>query len=435
MISPLLKQAQGTKNAKLIELATQIGDKTEEVKKQFDVLDTEGGREPTADEFKSITERNKEIEGLEEQFAKLLEVEGIRLANSQRKEALNAPVKGTIFAGLGDEQKSDVPSRLSDQVLSDEGFKGWLENITAGGRVKSQQFGSSPHAQVKTLITGESSTSAGALVVTDRKPILDPGTFQRPDLTMRDIITVGTTDGDLVEYVRVTGFTNNAAPTAEATDVDDGDKPESAMTLAVVQEAVKTIAHWIPATRRALSDAGQLRTLIDSFLRYGADEELEDQMLTGSGSGENFTGVLNTANISTQAWSNDLLETTRKARTKVRTLGRARPTAYVLNPADWEALDLLQDNEARYYFGGPSQMGTPRLWGLPVVESEGMTSGTGMVADWRLAVLWDRMQTEILVSDSHSDFFTRNLIAILAEMRAAFGVLRPKAFVSIDLTA
>ena len=64
-----------------------------------------------------------------------------------------------------------------------------------------------------------------------------------------------------------------------------------------------------------------------------------------------------------------------------------------------------------------------------------MTEGYGVVADWRRAVLLDREQTQILVSDSHSDFFVRNLIAILAELRAAFFVLRPSAFVSADLTA
>jgi hypothetical protein len=45
------------------------------------------------------------------------------------------------------------------------------------------------------------------------------------------------------------------------------------------------------------------------------------------------------------------------------------------------------------------------------------------------------MRVSISVSNQHSDFFIRNLVAILAEMRAAFGVLRPAAFVETDLTA
>ncbi len=221
----------------------------------------------------------------------------------------------------------------------------------------------------------------------------------------------------------------------DATSGSSGVKPESTLITELVSEPVKTIAHWIPATRRALSDAGQLRTLIDSFLRYGLEEELEDQILTGDGVGQNFTGVMNTTGTTTQAWDTNLLTTTRKARTKVRVTGRATPTGYVMHPNDWEDLDLLQDNEARYYFGGPSILGTPRLWGLPVIESEGMTEGFAICADWRLLVLWDREVANILMSDSHSDFFIRNMIAVLAELRAALGCLRPAAFVETDLTA
>jgi HK97 family phage major capsid protein len=136
-----------------------------------------------------------------------------------------------------------------------------------------------------------------------------------------------------------------------------------------------------------------------------------------------------------QAWSNDILETTRKARTLVRTVGRDTPTAYVMNPADWETIDLLQDNEARYFFGGPSQLGTPRLWGLPVVETEAQDAGNGWVGNFRKYALFDRQQSMISVTDSHSDFFIRNLIAVLAELRVAGAVIKPVAFVEIDLAA
>jgi hypothetical protein len=50
-------------------------------------------------------------------------------------------------------------------------------------------------------------------------------------------------------------------------------------------------------------------------------------------------------------------------------------------------------------------------------------------------VLWDREQAMISVSDSHADFFIRNLVAILCELRAAMGIIRPTAFVEIDLTS
>jgi HK97 family phage major capsid protein len=393
--------------------------------------------EITADQKTAVKDRNKRIEEIEHQLSDALELEGIRSKNQERRRTADTPVTGLPTPNTGEAKDGAAPAMsLGEQFINDPQFKQWFKEIAPQGRVAERQRIQSPPVQLKTLLTGLSSTSGGALVVNQRLATLDMGTFMRP-LTIRDIVTTGTTNSDTVEYVRMGATTNAAAPVAEATATAgaSGAKPESAMALAVVTETVKTIAHWIPATRRALADAGQLRTLIDSFLRYGLEEELEDQMLTGDATGENFDGILHVAGTTAQAWSTDILTTLRKARTKVTLTGRATPTAYALNPLDWETIDLLQDNEARYYFGGPSVLGNPRMWGLPVVESEGVTQGIGVCADWRLAVLWDREQAQILTTDSHSDFFTRNMIVILAELRAAFGVIRPSAFVIADLTA
>lgn len=211
------------------------------------------------------------------------------------------------------------------------------------------------------------------------------------------------------------------------------------MTFEKVTATVKTIAEWVPATKRGLADASQLRGLIDDELRADLAEEEEDQILNGNGSGENLTGILNTSGIQAQAYSatvtglSPLLETTRKAKTKIRTVGRAVPTGYVVNPADWEKIELarLEKNPANEGVG----VTVPTLHGLPVVESEAIAEGVALVGDFRKAVVWDREQASITATDSHADFFIRNLVAILGEQREAFGVTRPKAFATIDLTA
>lgn len=342
----------------------------------------------------------------------------------------------------------DGRKSLGQLYTEGQEYKSLLETVPGGQftkqhRVQARPSGFKhlvrPSRGQKALVTGASDTSAGAFVQNDYLGLqVGLDVFQRP-LTLRDLVTPGTTDSDTVEYVRVTSTTNAAAPVAEATTTSNGTKPESALATAKVTSTVKTIAHWIPVTKRALSDAAQIRTLIDNFLEYGLEEELEDQMIAGDGTGENFDGIGNVSGVQAQAWDTNMLTTLRKAKTKVRTVGRSIPTGYVLNPADVEALDLLTDNENRFYFGGPSGtivFGTAApLWNLPVIESEAVPAGTGYVGDWRKAILWDREQSSITMTDSHSDFFVKNLVAILAEMRAAFGVIQPNAFVEIDLTA
>lgn len=423
----------------LQELNREIATKSAAVEELFLKADERGDGVNTKEEMDSIKALNKEIEEHEKRASDLREAASMREANSGRIKALDAPIRDIPVSGG---QKAERSNRLlSDLVLESPAMKDWLKQVAGDGYGPSPKVSlQSPRIPVggfsmKTLLTGASATSAGALITSDRKPIID-SYYQRP-LTIRDLITIGQTDSDAVEYVRVTGVTNNAAAVPEATASGNGSgaKPESAMALVRVSEAVKTVAHWIPATNRALSDSSQLRTLIDTFLTYGLAEELEDQMMIGDGVGENFTGVEVVSGTTAQAFATDVLTTTRKGRTKVRITGRAQPTGWVMHPNDWEAIDLLQDNEKRYFYGGPSVMGSPRLWGLPVVESEAITEGKAIVADWRMAVLWERMSTQISMTNSHSDFFVRNLVAILAEFRAAFGLLRPAAFVICDLTA
>jgi HK97 family phage major capsid protein len=420
------------------QLVTQIGELNAQVTAIFD----KAGDEPLDAATKgSVIDTNKKIEELELEVQEILAQQELKNGAQQRAAEYNKPADGQRLGAPAakSRERVEVARSLGEMVTDNPEFKSWMERITRNGHIPQRTNIQSPPIEVaglKALITGVSSTSAGALVSNDRLNIIDAGTFGRP-LTLRDLVTNGTTGSDTVEYVRQGTHTNAAATVAEATATGDGTgaKPESSMALSVVTENVKTIAHWVAATNRALADAGQLRTLIDSFLRYGLEEELEDQMMNGDGAGENFTGILNTSGTGTQAFATDMLTTTRKARTKVMTEGRARATAYVMHPLDWEALDLTQDAEERYYFGGPMVMGTPRLWGLPVVESEAIAQGTAIVADWRLAALWDREQASITTSNSHSDFFVRNLVAILAELRAAFGVIRPAAFIEIDMAA
>lgn len=332
-------------------------------------------------------------------------------------------------------------------------YKNLLDSVPGGHFSKEHRVQTRPVAVdsllrsapgAKSLITGVSQTSGGAFVNPDLLGLqVGSEAFQRP-LMLRDLVTAGTTQSDMVEYVRVTGQTNNAAPTAEATTTSNGVKPESGIATVRITTPVRTIAHWIPVTKRALSDAAQIRTLIDNFLQYGLEEELEDQMISGDGTGENFTGLAATSGVQAQPFDTSLLVTLRKAKTKVRTVGRSIPTGYIINPTDVESLDLLTDTQGRFYFGGPSGTinnaglagaTTSPVWNLPVIESECVPAGTAYVGDWRKAILWDREQSSITMSDSHASFFVQNLVAILAEMRAAFGVIQPSAFVACTLHA
>lgn len=373
-------------------------------------------------------------------------LEGIKTTKAD--EAVIAQAK-EFADSVGVADGGDVRARIKSlglTVCDSPEFKAMLSGFPEG-RIPSKGRVQSSPISVKSLFTGLSSTSAGAFVVNERTDIVEM--LGRKPLTVRDLVSKRRTTSDAVEYVRQSSHTNAAAVVAEATssaaptvvssvvtlNAGGGYKPEGSWAFEVVTAAVKTIAEWVPVTKRALADVAQLEGLINDELAADIAEAEEAQILNGNGSGENFTGITATSGIQTQAWSTDLFETVRKGVTLLRTVGRVNPTALVLNPADAEAIDLTKDGQDRYYYGGPSAIGQRTLWGVPVVESETQTAGTGLMGDFSKAVLWDREQTTVTMTDSHADFFIRNLVAILAEERLAFGVTRPTAFVSLDLTA
>jgi HK97 family phage major capsid protein len=352
------------------------------------------------------------------------------------------------LAEVKENSKRIISGSIADQFLSNPAYKAWYKSVAPSGYIPESRKGLvSPSVELKTLglfkkdlITGVDSTSAGAFVVPQ-----DTGLYEgigRFPTVLRDLISVRQTVSDAVEFVRQTTQVTQAAPTQESNVTDytaytgeiEGKKPEGAMTFERVNEPVKTIAVWIPATKRALSDAAQIRGIIDQELREDLADELENQLFNGTGTGENFTGIANQAGTLLEQYDTDIITTTRQALTTLRVTGRVNPTAWVFNPTDWESVELLQDGNNHFYYGGPIAAGPKTLWGVPVVESFHVTSGSAWLANWRKAVLWDREQTTISVSDSHSDFFIRNMVAILAEMRAAFGLIKPSAFIEVELS-
>jgi HK97 family phage major capsid protein len=300
----------------------------------------------------------------------------------------------------------------------------------------------------KTLVTGVAATQGGAYT---QNQIL-PGTVDligERQLTVRDLCTNIQINTDTFEYVTITAKTNAAATVPEATTsatpglnnvavgaytAAHGVKPESGFALAVVTSPVETIAHLMPITRRAAADAPQVRSLVDAFLLYGLKEEEEDQILNGNGTSPNLRGILQTVGINTVGSAGTDLDAIVDGIAAIRA-DRQNPNGIVVHPNDWYSTGFLtaKDTAGNYLLANPGasidQLNT--LWGLRVVVSEAMTENTVLVGNFRQAVVADRMQSTIFVTDSHNDWFARNILAVLAEERLGFGVLDPEAFCTV----
>jgi len=225
-------------------------------------------------------------------------------------------------------------------------------------------------------------------------------------------------------YIQQTTRTNNAAFTADLTA-----KPVSVFTFKEVRDHTRVLAHLSePIPVRFDQDYADHMELIRSELVNGLMPKLEAQVIGGNGTGENLTGILNTSGIQAPAFATDLPTTIRKARTTLQTLDET-PTAWVFHPADAEALDLLREGTGTGQFLELARV----LGDLPFVVSNGVPVGTALLADWNQSRLYVTEDSTFAV-DAGGDNFSKNQFVARVEGRYGFAVLRPQAFVKVDLT-
>jgi len=332
-------------------------------------------------------------------------------------------------------KRQPVRSRKSwgQQFTEAEPYKAFAKQFD-GREVPASMHVDLPAVEMKAILTD--SGVGAALLSPDERGLIDYGPYQRP-LVLRDLISNGRTSSNSVRYARITGWTNAAAgvheaSTATGTGTSGGVKPQSDIQTTAFTATVVTIAHWFAASKQSLSDVPLLRTLIDQFGRYGLAEEEEDQIIGGTGvANDQLDGFRLASGIQTQAFSTTIADSIRKAITKVQVNGQANPNGVLMNPADAEAVDLAKDSQLRYFGNGPFGLGPNTLWGLPRVVSQAVPAQKAYVADFRTILFLVRMDPTVAITDSHSDYFVRNLIAILFEERAANLIFRPSAICEV----
>jgi HK97 family phage major capsid protein len=102
----------------------------------------------------------------------------------------------------------------------------------------------------------------------------------------------------------------------------------------------------------------------------------------------------------------------------------------VLNPKDWADIELTKTDEGAYLFANPQNGTDPRLWRLPVVETQAMAADNFLTGAFQLgAQIFDREDANVELSTEDSDNFRKNLVTIRAEERLALAVYRPESFV------
>ena len=407
--------------SKVNELMDQIAVKRAELKSVFE--GAEDGKY-TSDQKEEIKSRNDELAELVED----LNIEKKKASNEKALEVDSKPVAEMPLAADDDSEAKSVGQLFTES----DAYKNFI-----GQGVK----GIDSRIETKTTLntTGyppEVLRQPGFLEFLTR----DPNTV----ISLFDQIN---SDQNAFSYLEETTFTNAAAEAAEGSAI-----AEATLEFTERTEAIRKIGVYIPVTDELLADQAGVQGYLNSRLQTMIRLRLDSQLLSGDGTAPNLEGILDagktsvgSTDFSSYAGNLGKLGALYGAITDIRVNAFTEPDAIVMHPNDWNdivtsvSVDFAGDSAAGYAAKNPlfiaagSMASGPQaaIWGLKVVPTTAITEGTVLVGKFgggEAAHVVMRQGIDLAVTDSHSDFFIKNQLAIRATMRVGFPVYRQAAF-------
>lgn len=344
-----------------------------------------------------------------------------RAAAGERSESRGP---SAAFAGLGD---NEVRS-LGAQVVEADGYEEWANGA------RSTPFEVEVRTPVTTY-TDETAPGSGVFLPIGT-PTIAPGAIRQQRLFVRDLLSTQQTGLSSVPYIQEVNSTSNAS---DATTVAEGSaKPETTMEFQQLDAPARKIAAWIPVTEEAMTDAPTLMGYINTRLTYMVMLREEAQVIAGNGTAPNIKGITDFSNVQTQAAvDDDVPATVAAAFGKIENVD-GDPDGVVFNPLDyWAGVAERHSSQLDNSGNGnaPASLAMNSLsWGERSIRSRSLAQGDALAGSWRMgATLFDRTGVTIRVGNQHSDYFTKNMVAVLAEKRSALAVHRPDFFVDITI--
>jgi len=210
--------------------------------------------------------------------------------------------------------------------------------------------------------------------------------------------------------------------------------------VAVTTSLKKVTAIW-KQTDEILSDAPRFVSHVNARAGYMLDCVVEDQLLSGTGSSNQLTGLVNVSGIGSAtatAFNMDFIESLLDERTKIR---KATPNfnvdSLLLADEDYDALMKLKNDDDQYVLGGPTgfvygngvTIGK-NLWNsITMVPTPALSSGTAILGAFKAgATVYEHVTGRRFDVGYDGEDFSHGRVSMRAYQRLALAVEYPAAF-------
>lgn len=427
----ILKEAQEKFKEKQAALAA-IFEKAKTESGEYDFQKVEhaelDGLKTTVAKVEKIHQMEAELNALWDECSALQKAEKDWNDISSRR---GLPAVGPAQPGDATQDRRIVQKSIGELIARSQEYADFVTKARAKGGINFSlkdlfpsdvlaKFNAFATVGTKTLFE----TTAGWAPESMRIPGLVVEKATRP-VQLLDIIPLGRTSFEQIVYMEETTRTHSAAEKAEGVAY-----AESAFVLTEQTSNVRKITDSVPVTDEQLEDVEQAESYLNGRLVFGLRQRLDTQVLIGNGTAPNLRGIKNVSGILTQAKGTDPIpDAVHKLLRQIRVTGRAMPTHVIMHPTDWESVRLLRTADGIYIWGSPSEAGPERMWGLPVIQCDIDSAGTGYAGSFmpQWISLFERRGVDVQVGYVDTQF-AQGKRTIRADMRMAFVVFRAAAF-------
>jgi HK97 family phage major capsid protein len=260
--------------------------------------------------------------------------------------------------------------------------------------------------------------SGGTVGLSEMEPGITRIARRRP--FMRQLVNSRGTTSKYVVYTEQ----KNADPGVAGMTAEGALKTQTDFDVVEKNCEVKKVTAFIKVSKEMIADVPFMQGEINGELMEIVELKLDSQILSGDGLGDNLEGILENAlpftpgvtftGLVPSANQSDVL------RIAIAQIANNNFAAnyILLNPIDAASMDLTKDANGQYTYGMTITIdGTTRVKSVPVIENPGVTVGTYVVGDFTKSNLRIREDLNVQIGYVNDDF-TKNLITVLAEMRA-----------------
>jgi len=378
------------------------------------------------------------------------QLDSISKSIDQKIETSNIEIVETLVAKTNDVVATEVKS-ISDNInqrldaieVSNKKnfsspkratFKNALKEALDNGAIEGLQKGLDSNARfvVKAnMTTGADFT--GEVIPASR---VDGYKFDPTSPThIRQLLAQGSTQSDVVRYVKESSYSNGSAAKAEGAELNQSD-----FDMTAVDANVRKIGTYFRISEEMLADTPQLTSYISARAPEKLMQVEDDQILNGNGSSPNLSGIITDAASFSAGDLANSVESANEFDVIVAALNQLAASNYeadtiLLNPSDFHKILLLKDSSNNYLKDQVYNGISPVFMGVKVVLNTAISAGDFLIGNFGVGTqLWvrDGINVEFFKEDGIN--VREGFVTIRVSERVALTNYLPNAFVAGDFT-